>query len=289
MCTLLTLDRATWDADQPGWARRVLDDARANPDGLAVLVAKASGEYSSLRTQDSAAAIGFLAASDWTRCWVHARYGTGGEPVLEHTHGFCSRGVWYMHNGFIRQPPAATLPVDSMAIGKWIQDNEVYDRLAKEHYANVFLVAPHAGVWTMVRAGAGGSLYTDGLGNFATVATGEVSQAVPPGTTLTFDCPKRSRWRTYSAPWSPNAPSPSRQPPDSLVEWRKRRSAKLRGPTERLAPELPPAVTVEVEGQVVRTVPAPSEEPVPRPPRGRRLHELSDVDWTQRWLYGEDD
>lgn len=202
MCTLVTISRAVWDSNPTGWAARILTDAASNPHGVAALLAKADGDYTSIRTQDPDVLVGALVTSKWDRVWVHSRYGTGGANSLENTHGFCAGGVWYMHNGFIRQAPASSMPVDSMAIGKWISEGTVYDKLFRESYANVFLVAPHSGVYTVVRGGPSGQLHTDGQGNFSTVACGDVSQPVPAGTKLNFQCPRTvqaARWAPPSA------------------------------------------------------------------------------------------
>lgn len=218
MCTLLTLSRERWDESPTLWAQRVMDDVRTNSDGVSVLLARDDGMYSNLRTMDVDVAIAVLAVTDWERCWVHTRFGTGGAAVLEHTHGFCAGGVWYMHNGCLRQAPAPSLPVDSMAIGKWLQDGTVYDKLANEHFANVFLVAPHSGRWTVVRQRSG-SLYTDGLGNYATVATGDVSQPVPTESKFSYECPKHTLRSRYG--WSSSAPTASDLGRDPY-EWRRR-------------------------------------------------------------------
>lgn len=212
MCTIVSISKAVFDAAPQVWTHRIIRDSESNPHGVAALLARANGEYTSLRTQDVDTLVSVLTGSAWTRVWVHSRWGTGGGNTLENTHGFCSGGVWYMHNGFIRQAPASSMPVDSMAIGKWISEGTVYDKLFQESYANVFLVAPHSGVWTAVRAGPGGQLHTDGHGNFSTVATADVSQPVLPGTKLSFKCPQHrpQRWVAPSAttPWVGRASQP---------------------------------------------------------------------------------
>jgi hypothetical protein len=250
------VSRAAWDAAPELWSRRVLADAASNPHGLAALLATPDGEYTSIRTQDSALLVATLSAAKWDRVWVHARYGTGGANSLENTHGFCAGGVWYMHNGFIRQAPASSMPVDSMAIGKWISEGTVYDKLFRESYANVFLVSPRQGVYTVVRGGPGGQLHTDGHGNYSTVPCGDVSQPVAAGTKLNWACPKTvppARWA-----WTlPSATTPTREAGQATYTYRGGSMSRLRQARRRAED------TAEI---------LPSRQPIPAPgtmPRAR--------------------
>lgn len=198
MCTLLTIHRTLWDADPQAYARRIIQDSNVNSDGAALLLGHADGTYSSVRSFSMDVMLGVLAGTDdWERMWLHQRWATQGAPSLENTHAFCSKGVWYMHNGSLSQAPARQMPVDTMAIGKWIQDNVVYSRLASENYANVFLIAPHSGTYTVVRGGTGGTLFTDGQGNFSTNEVGPIKLPVQDKTKSNWKCPETvvfSRW-----------------------------------------------------------------------------------------------
>lgn len=174
MCTLMTLDRNIYKNNEAAVIQRIKDDAWTNADGVSLLLLHANGEVSNFRAMSVAHAQTLLDALEWTRFWLHQRAATTRNVATEFTHGFCQDGVWYMHNGVIRGAEADRLPVDSMVIGRWLSRNQHYERLAKESFANVFFVAPEQNVYTVWRS-TGGSLFTDGQGNYSTRVCGPIS------------------------------------------------------------------------------------------------------------------
>jgi hypothetical protein len=118
---------------------------------------------------------------DFERVWLHQRFATQGEVSLASCHGWSYRGQIVMHNGVLRDPAAQRLPVDSMAIGRWLLNGTADAKLAAEGFANVFVVDTEAWQYTVYRS-PGGSLYTDGNGNYSTEAIpGLINLPVLPG------------------------------------------------------------------------------------------------------------
>jgi hypothetical protein len=182
MCTLLTADRDTYRNHGEALRGVMQTDSLRNDDGVALLLLHADGQVTSLRAMDLDHAVECLESLPWVRFWLHQRAATTTSVDTEFTHGYCTGGVWYMHNGVIRGPEVARLPVDSMVIGRWINQGTVYKRLAKEPFSNVFLVAPKQNVYTVWRS-PGGTLHTDGQGNYSTHAVGPITQPVATGQT----------------------------------------------------------------------------------------------------------
>lgn len=180
MCTLLTVSYDFFANNRQALMQRIAWDAASNSDGGSLLLSHYDGSCSNLRTMDLDTLVTVLDTVGWERMWLHQRNATQGEAALHNTHGFCTAGVWYMHNGVIRSPEARSLPVDSMVIGRWLQRGNHYTKLAQEPFANVFFIAPDQNVYTVVRS-SGGALHTDGLGNYSTIPVAEITQAVPTG------------------------------------------------------------------------------------------------------------
>jgi hypothetical protein len=160
--------------------QRIAWDATTNPDGISLLLSHFDGSVTNVRTMDLDVLVTVLDTVGWERAWLHQRFATQGAVTVQNTHGFCTAGVWYMHNGTIRNREAAGLPVDSMVLGRWIQRGTLYENLATEDFSNVFLVSPDTNVYTVVRS-SGGTLFTDGNGNYSTREAGPINQEVTKG------------------------------------------------------------------------------------------------------------
>lgn len=190
MCTLLTLSSAKWGRAAE---KRIREDASANPHGMSLLLIKEDGSASQLRTFDVQLVLTVLRNSDWARFFLHSRWSTQGEVNLQNTHGWEEDGVFYMHNGCLSHPDAGRHAVDSQLIGEWLRAGDRRHALASlegEGFANVLLVTPEIGEYIVSRS-VGGSLHTDGEGNFSTSDDAELGlvQDVTPGYTV-HDMPR---------------------------------------------------------------------------------------------------
>jgi hypothetical protein len=118
----------------------------------------------------------------FARFWLHARAATGSDIGVAYTHNFRTKdGMLIQHNGIIENPDC--LPVDSMRIAQLVDSlglDYAIDYLSStEHFFNTFFIEPEHGSYTVVRLG-GGSLHTDGKGNFSTRSiVGVCDTAVP--------------------------------------------------------------------------------------------------------------
>lgn len=167
MCVLMTFERDVYKNHVADINIQIRADSYANGDGVSLLLVDNDGQVSNYRAMTADHLIVLLDVLPWTRFFLHQRAATTANVGTEFAHGFCSGGVWYMHNGIIRRPEASRLPVDSMIIGRWLSRGTQYTNLAVETFANVFLVAPKSNVFTVHRS-SGGSLFTDKQGNFST-------------------------------------------------------------------------------------------------------------------------
>lgn len=182
----MTLTREMYDSAPEVVDTRIGMDFYSNPDGAAVLLVDRAGNHSLIRTMDVMLVIGALHALPWARAFVHCRLATQGSTSIGNTHGWTSRdGVVYMHNGILQAPAAATLPVDSMLIGQWLDEGGLplaVANLANESFANTFLIDVPMGLYAVVRTSVG-SLFTDGNNNFSSHRIAElgVTEPVPAG------------------------------------------------------------------------------------------------------------
>jgi hypothetical protein len=181
----MTLDRRTFDLNPEVYLKQVLADQRHNDDGTGLLLYNpaetAGSQFSLVRTFDIAHVFTILKYGQWERFWLHNRWATQGAVSIENTHMWSVRGVFWCHNGMLQSAPASKTPVDSMAIGHWLRDHGVQgtiDHIIKrESYANVFLIDTRNSTYYAVRC-SGGSLNTDGYGNYSTSRVGELTNGV---------------------------------------------------------------------------------------------------------------
>lgn len=206
MCTIFTINREFFDGNSELVYQRIYEDAAGNPHGIAMLMSDQLGELTQLRTFDPQKIVEALYSYDWERVFIHCRYATGNTITLDTTHGFSAKGIYYMHNGILNGFPASRLPVDSMAIGKWLNDGTAVQNLMRESFANVFLIDPESGEYTVIKA-AGGSLHTDSKGNYSTAPCGLIVAPVPSRYLKEHDMPITIYPSTFDYSWSANDPS----------------------------------------------------------------------------------
>ncbi len=202
MCTLMTLHNSKWSTKMEN---RIRKDAIENPDGFALLLMTSDGAHSIFRTFDIDAVVMLLNTVTWSRMFLHCRYATQGAVTLDNSHGWSNQGVFYMHNGRLAAPEARLFPVDSQAIGDWLEsgiDTALKDLWA-EPYANVFLINTVENYYVVNRS-LGGQLYTDGRGNYSTNRVGNIRKPVRRRSQKSHIMyvvkpePKVSMWASYS-------------------------------------------------------------------------------------------
>jgi hypothetical protein len=177
MCTVLTVSS---DFYGRGMFNRITSDAIMNADGFALLLIDAFGASTMIRTLDFRVVTMMLEQSHWERMFLHCRYATQGEAVLDNTHGWSVDGVFYMHNGVLEDPETRYFAVDSQLIGHWLYGGveKTIEKLQKEPYANVFLIDTKENYYVVHRS-KGGTLFTDWKGNYSTNKMGPIRHPVP--------------------------------------------------------------------------------------------------------------
>lgn len=172
MCTLLTIDKESYG---PKVEKRIRIDADRNSDGFSLVLISRMGCRINLRTLDIEPVLTLLRSTDWTRMFLHSRAATQGEVRVENTHGWDSQGVIYMHNGRIEAREANLYPVDSQAIGEWLESgvDDALEFLRRQNYANVFLIDNNNHLY-YVNSSRYGMLYTDNRGNYSTNRVGKI-------------------------------------------------------------------------------------------------------------------
>lgn len=187
MCTLLTIDRDTFLADKREFVTRILSDVSFNYDGLSLVMVDPLSPMNNISL--NCMAVGhalnmidvFMAgASEYSRLWLHTRAATTDYVGIPFNHGFTdSRGTIIQHNGIIHN--YRDLAVDSFNLVDYRTDtaHNLRDDLttAMERFANIFLIRPETGTYGVVRM-MGGTLFTDGSGNYASHRTADIQDIV---------------------------------------------------------------------------------------------------------------
>jgi len=108
------------------------------------------------------------------------RAATQGDVNIRNTHGWMTTaGTAVMHNGVLFDQDSYRFNVDSELIVDWLEKfgtDFTLEMLLTENYANVFLIE-NLGDYYVSRT-SGGSLFTDGRGNFATNQVGRINKPV---------------------------------------------------------------------------------------------------------------
>ncbi len=166
MCTIMTVDRDTFEANKTEYLSRIAADELGNPHGIAIMMY--SYKHGMIKLEANAFQAGLLSC-DWDRVWLHCRYGTTETDGIYGCHNFASGDGWYIqHNGMVRCGDG--LPVDSMAIAQLVKLLGPQDALKSlertgETYANTFIVNEY-GEYYVGRL-TSGTLFTDGKGNYS--------------------------------------------------------------------------------------------------------------------------
>lgn len=172
MCTILSFDYNTFTSNQDTILKRIREDFVRNSHGNSLILASADPKKALvLQTLDLDAVISVLTAIPFTRFWLHLRHSTTSTQGLAGCHAFTPNNGWYvMHNGILREGQSNKLPVDSMAISELLRYTDVRTvtthLLQNETYANVFMIQPEKGKWTVCRSKQG-TLFWDGVDNFS--------------------------------------------------------------------------------------------------------------------------
>jgi hypothetical protein len=178
MCTIMTIDRPTFEANYKEFINRILIDEASNPHGIAIMMY--SFKYGLTKLESNKFQASFLGGV-WDRVWVHCRYGTTDTTGIDGCHNFPSGDGWYIqHNGVVRCGNG--LPVDSMAIAqltKLLGPQDALETLKRtgESFANTFIVNEY-GEYYVGRASSG-TLFTDGKGNFSSKQVCDLNSPVP--------------------------------------------------------------------------------------------------------------
>lgn len=194
MCTILTVDRFTFDQYTTEFLGRIEEDARNNPDGWSVvLLGQTKQETTLLKSLELESVMDALETIPWTRAFIHSRLATTSAAGIFGCHNFTTvgnghsqnvkNGYWIVqHNGILSSPESYGYAVDSMYITEYIRAfgiKKAIDYLTKtETYANTFLINPLSARYIVTRAKTN-TLYTDGLGNYSTRQVGPLTLEVP--------------------------------------------------------------------------------------------------------------
>jgi predicted glutamine amidotransferase len=209
MCTIMTFDNDTFQANRDAILERIKQDGNSNDDGWNLIIAgKKESDAIFLQVLKIDMVLAILSATqNMVRFWVHARRSTTQVSGLSGCHGFRSYTGWFVqHNGVLNSGRAKSLPVDSMVISELLEymtPNHVAEwLLAKESYANVFMINPTIGTYHVVRCSSG-SLHTDNRGNFSSNSIAGICDSEVPRdfhTTNTFPVEKETS--AYSYDWN---------------------------------------------------------------------------------------
>jgi hypothetical protein len=225
----MTFDNATFQANQEAILSRIKQDGSANDDGWNLIIAgKKESDVVFLQVLKLDMVMALLSATtNMVRFWLHARRSTTTVRGISGCHGFRSYTGWFVqHNGVLNSGRAKSLPVDSMVISELLEymtPNHVAEwLLAKESYANVFMINPTDGQYHVVRCSSG-TLHTDNKGNFSSNAIQGVCDSEVPRdfhTTNTFPVEKEapvyshtsynphySRWDWETNDWRKDVPA----------------------------------------------------------------------------------
>lgn len=194
MCTILTFDKEFYNKNKTVIRKRILTDAFSNGDGFAMLLMGESSEDTnmirSMNVEVLLAVLEYQMQNEaCERAWIHCRFATTGFVGLNGCHGFAAQDYTVFHNGVLSRTEADGFSVDSELIAFDIESAGVEQaiRNLSEHdsYANVFIVNNQTGQYNVIRK-TGGSLFTDGKGNYSTNKFSSINRTVPVNTRTEF-------------------------------------------------------------------------------------------------------
>ena len=185
MCTLLTVNKAFFDAHKFDVIRQIRTDAIGNGDGWSLICMDPDDPSINVHLQAMCVSTILrnlnefmaIAESPSARMWLHARAATGINIGIGYCHGFTDlRGQFIMHNGIIR----ADTRVDSFALSfdySFVAEKMLCQLLERhETFANIFLI--NEDEYSVIRV-MSGRLYSDCLGNFSTNPFADIIEEVP--------------------------------------------------------------------------------------------------------------
>jgi predicted glutamine amidotransferase len=191
----MTVDKKKYLALGKKFDEQVTKDWLGNSDGASLVFLDGNNPdlNTVLRTMNCFALLQNIKslmklASDEARIFLHLRAATTWTTGVAYTHAFDDLdGVFYMHNGMIKNP--AGLAVDSFRLVAEFRhgSRDLLERLTKENesFANIFRIDSNSYEYSVIRLVVG-SLYTDGKGNFSTHAISNIKKAVEPNSVSEF-------------------------------------------------------------------------------------------------------
>lgn len=205
MCTILTFDTDLWKTNRTALLYRIEQDNKWNSDGLALVCLNHDEPEQSFTMRGLSldfirrAMVHFAEETSNGRVFLHQRYATGWDTSLDCTHGWTDgNGRHLMHNGVIASA-RKSLSVDSQALLPYMDKGAkgLLNKLKeyREVYANCFVIDSKRHSYGVVRL-SNGSLFTDGCGNYSTVAVGPINVKVKPFTAVDYPgklLPKRKQ------------------------------------------------------------------------------------------------
>lgn len=199
MCTIMTFDYNSYKENQLEFEKQILDDAKYNDDGSVLVLLDKEGEVRELiKTFNVETLVRTLENSTFSRAFIHNRATTGGDVNIHNIHGWAYRnGVFVFHNGILYDKEALRFSVDSMLIGHHINQGgpeKALEYLKTEYFANVMILDTKNITYYVHRSG-GGSLYTDGKGNFSTNIVGDINLPVAGQTYGSFFTVTGEAWK----------------------------------------------------------------------------------------------
>lgn len=184
MCTILTIGRDFWLENKTATVSRILQDARLNPDGWAIVGVDPEGSDADFNLQSMRIAPAldlmerfFLECSAYGRVFLHSRFATTSRVGVAYNHGFTDHdGTIIMHNGIVDN--YRSLAVDSFNLIDYpMKDATILLDMLKddeERFANLLLIRPSRRSYGVVRL-IGGQLHTDGQGNYSSYPIGSIN------------------------------------------------------------------------------------------------------------------
>jgi hypothetical protein len=167
MCTLYVF----WNDKKKTFIDQIAKDWQHNSDGgSAIMLDDQNNVVMRVQTTDLKILLNCIRTSKFARYCVHLRAATTDAQGVTGCHFFDSpKGKYiYAHNGVIHS--GYEHRVDSMIVGEWLESaddrNKLPPELEYEGFANLIVYSMLTG--EIIIHHAGGSLHSDGLGNWST-------------------------------------------------------------------------------------------------------------------------
>ncbi len=194
MCTILSFTKQFYNDNKEAVHSRIRLDAHNNDNGCALFTIGRDEESPMLLRSMSVSpiikALEIQMDNGAERAWLHMRYATTDYVGINGCHGFAAQDHIVMHNGCMSRAESYQYNVDSELIAVDVALHGVDQAIAnicthKDNFVNAFMINTLTGQFTVLRMHSG-SLYSDGFGNYSTVAFGDFNQPVPVETRTDF-------------------------------------------------------------------------------------------------------